>query len=221
MMKEINLLDHYPRAKRNIAARAQWIATSAEVRETAKRYGKEYFDGTREQGYGGYYYDGRWIPVVERFVHYYGLTPQSVVLDIGCGKGFFLHDLQNRIPGITIAGLDISSYAKDKAMDSVKPFFTVGNALALPYPDKSFDLVLAINVIHNLKRPAALIALQEIMRVTRKNAYVQVDSYRNQEEKDNIDRWQLTAETILDPNGWRELFLEAGYTGDYYWTITE
>ncbi len=220
-MNEINLLDHYPRAKRNIAARAEWIATSKAVRDLAKQYGKEYFDGTREQGYGGYYYDGRWIPVVDQFAEHYGLTAKSAVLDIGCGKGFFLHDLKNKLPGITVAGLDISNYAKENAMDSIKPFFTVGNALTLPYPDKSFDLVVAINVIHNLKRPQTIIALKEIMRVSRGAAYVQVDSFRNEQEKENIDRWQLTAETILSPDGWRELFAEAGYAGDYYWTITE
>jgi len=219
--RETNLLDRYPRSKRNIDARVAVLAASSELRETAKRYGREYFDGSREQGYGGYYYDGRWIPVVDRFVEFYGLTPQSAVLDIGCGKGFCLHDLRNRLPGMTVAGLDVSTYAMEHAMETIKPFFSIGNAISLPYPDKSFDLVVAINVVHNLKRPQAIQALREIMRVSRGSAYVQVDSFRNQQEKENIERWQLTAETILSPDGWRELFAEAGYAGDYYWTIAE
>lgn len=219
--KEINLLNYYPCAKRNINDRFAAIATDLEARKTAKQFSKEYFDGTREQGYGGYYYDGRWIPVAKRFIEYYGLTPKSAVLDVGCGKGFLLHDLRALLPGVKVAGLDISSYAAENAMEDTKPFFTVGNAMALPYPDKSFDVVFAINVIHNLKRPEAIIALKEIMRVSRGGAYVQVDSFRNEQEKENIERWQLTAETVLDPDGWRELFAEAGYAGDYYWTITE
>lgn len=219
--KEVNLLDYYPRTKRNIQDRFGAIAADPEARKTAQQFGKEYFDGRREQGYGGYYYDGRWIPVAKRFIEYYGLTPQSAVLDIGCGKGFLLHDLRALLPNLKVAGLDISSYAAENAIEDIKPFFTVGNAIALPYPDKSFDAVFAINVIHNLNRPEALAALKEIMRVSRGGAYVQVDSFRNQQEKENIERWQLTAETVLEPDGWRELFAEAGYAGDYYWTITE
>ncbi|MEK7516096.1 MAG: methyltransferase, partial [Patescibacteria group bacterium] len=72
-----------------------------------------------------------------------------------------------------------------------------------------------------LKRPQVIQALREIVRVSRGSAYVQVDSFRNRQEKENIERWQLTAETIFPPDGWKELFTEAGYTGDYYWTITE
>lgn len=220
-MPEINLLDRYPRSKRNIDARAAWLGASPENRAIAKQYGKEYFDGTRDQGYGGYRYDGRWVPVVQRFIEHYGWTPSSVVLDVGCGKGFFLHDLRTLLPGITVAGIDISSYAVENAMEDVTSFLRTGNATELPYPDKSFDTVVAINILHNLKRPDCLRALREIMRVTRGGAYIQVDSFRNQQEKENLDRWQLTAELIYSPDEWRELFAEAGYSGDYYWTITE
>ena len=55
-MAEVNLLARYPRATRNLAARKQAQAAS---RAIARRFGREYFDGTREQGYGGYRYDGR------------------------------------------------------------------------------------------------------------------------------------------------------------------
>lgn len=221
MLKEINLLDRYPRSKRNIGERANWLAASPENRAIAKQYGKEYFDGTRAQGYGGYRYDGRWVPVVERFIEYYGLTPQSSVLDIGCGKGFFLHDLRALLPGITVAGIDISSYAIENAMEDIQPFVQVANATRLPFPGKTFDCVIAINILHNLKRGNCKTALQEIMRVTRGGAYVQVDSFRTSEEKENLERWQLTAELIYGPEEWRALFAEAGYEGEYYWTITE
>jgi len=218
-MQEIDLLDRYPRSNRNIKARAEWLSASPENRAIAKKFGKEYFDGTRDQGYGGYRYDGRWIPVVQRFIEHYGLTPSSSFLDVGCGKGFFLHDLAALLPGITVAGIDVSEYAIENSMTDVKPFLKVANAVSLPYPDKSFDTVVAINTLHNLKRDDCKRALEEMMRVSRGKAYVQVDSFRNAEEKENLDRWQLTAELIYSPEEWRELFAEAGYAGDYYWTI--
>lgn len=222
-MSELSVfVDMYPRIKRNIAARAAYIGRSSENRAVAKKYGFEYFDGTRDQGYGGFYYDGRWKPIVKKMAELYNLTEKSAVLDIGCAKGFMLHDLKELIPGITVAGIDISQYGIDHAMEDVKPFLKVSNCLKLPYPDKSFDFSLAVNIFHNLKIDDCKKAIKEMMRVTKNNnMYIQVDSFRNEQEKDNLDKWQLTAEVIYSTNQWKELFKEIGYTGDYYWTITE
>ena len=52
-----------------------------------------------------------------------------------------------------------------------------------------------------------------------KNSFVQVDSYRNEEEKEIFLSWVLTAEYHGYPDEWISTFKEAGYTGDYYWTI--
>ncbi|MGH6954576.1 MAG: class I SAM-dependent methyltransferase, partial [Alphaproteobacteria bacterium] len=68
-MHEFNLLGSYPRSRRDIAARH---AAQADSRATARKFGREYFDGTREQGYGGYRYDGRWVPVARDIVLHWG-----------------------------------------------------------------------------------------------------------------------------------------------------
>ena len=88
-MVEIDLLDALPKAKRPLEERAQ---ANEEDRKAHWRLGREYFDGTRAQGLGGYYYDGRWKPVARRLAAHYGLDARSAVLDIGCAKGFLLHD---------------------------------------------------------------------------------------------------------------------------------
>ena len=217
-MREVNLLDRYPRAKRNIAAREAAVPSQ---REIAKRFGREYFDGDRGQGYGGYRYDGRWVPIAERMRDFYGLAPGDLILDVGCAKGFLLHDFRAVIPGVHVAGLDVSAYAVERAMDDVRPFVLVGSADALPFADKSFDLVVSINTVHNLERDRCVLAISEMERVSRRFRYLQVDSYRSEQERENFERWQLTAVTYFDPAGWRRVFEQAGYTGDYYWTITE
>jgi SAM-dependent methyltransferase len=217
-MCEVNLLDAYPRTKRPIRERELAVPLQ---RAVAKRFGREYFDGDRTQGYGGYRYDGRWVPVARRMQEFYDLKPGQRILDVGCAKGFLLHDLLQAIPGIGVRGVDVSAYAVTHAMDTVKPFLLVGSADALPYPDRSFDLVISINTIHNLPRDRCVRALREMERVSRGHKYLQVDSFLNEEQRDNFERWQLTAVTYFDPAGWRALFAEAGYTGDYYWTITE
>ena len=217
-MREVNLLDRYPRAKRNIAAREAAVPSQ---REIAKRFGREYFDGDRGQGYGGYRYDGRWVPIAERMRDFYGLAPGDLILDVGCAKGFLLHDFRAAIPGVRVAGLDLSAYAVERAMDDVRPFVLVGSADTLPFADKSFDLVVSINTVHNLEQDRCVLAISEMERVSRRFKYLQVDSYRSEQERENFERWQLTAVTYFDPTGWRRVFERAGYTGDYYWTITE
>lgn len=217
-MAEINLLDHYPRTTRDIAARAAAVPAQ---RAVAKQFGREYFDGDRGQGYGGYRYDGRWAPVAERFRDHYRLTAGQWVLDVGCAKGFFLHDLRQVVPGLRVAGLDVSGYAITQAMEDVRPGLVCGSAERLPFADRTFDLVVSINTVHNLPRAACVRALAEIERVARGFRYVQVDSWLNDVQREKFERWQLTAETYSDPPGWRWLFAEAGYRGDYYWTVTE
>ncbi len=217
-MREVNLLDRYPRAKRNIAAREAAVPCQ---REIAKRFGREYFDGDRGQGYGGYRYDGRWVPIAERMRDFYGLGPGTRILDVGCAKGFLLHDFRAVVPGAQVAGVDLSPYAVEHAMDDVKPWIVVGSADALPFVDKSFDLVISINTVHNLELDRCVEVIRELERVSRGGKYLQVDSYRTDGERERFERWQLTAVTHFDPAGWRRVLEQAGYTGEYYWTITE
>ena len=217
-MGEINLLDLYPRTKRSIADRATATETD---RTVAREFGEAFFDGDRRQGYGGYCYDGRWKPVVQRIAAHYGLAGGDRILDVGCAKGFTLHDFKGLLPAAKMAGIDISEYAVSNAMESVKPFLAVANASHLPFPDKSFDLVLSINAIHNLETGLCRRALREIERVGRKHKFVSVDSYRNPDEKWKMDQWNLTARTYFDTDGWKTFFKDAGYTGDFYWFIAE
>lgn len=215
-MAEINLLDLYPKAKRNLEERAQ---VSEEDRNLAGQFGREYFDGTRDQGYGGYKYDGRWKPIVARFRDYYKLPDDASILDLGCAKGFMLHDFHQLMPKAELTGIDISPYAVDNAMEDVKPFLRVGNAAELPFSDNSFDMVISINTIHNLERPDCFKAVKEIERVGAKAKFITVDAYRNEQEKQRMYMWNLTAKTIMSVDEWVQFFGEAGYTGDYYWFI--
>jgi ubiquinone/menaquinone biosynthesis C-methylase UbiE len=158
---------------------------------------------------------------VKRIRDHYRLAENASVLDVGCGKGFVLHDFKELMPNLTVAGIDISPYALENAMESVKPFLQLGNAKALPFPDHSFDLVLAINTLHNLPLPECKQAIREVQRVARRHAFIVVDAWRTEEERDRLERWVLTALTYMHADDWKKLFAEVGYTGDYYWTITE
>ena len=216
MGQEVDLLENYPRTKRNVEERG---ATKTEdVRRVARQFGQEFFDGDRQYGYGGFKYFSRfWQPVIPTFQKHFSLTSSSSLLDVGCAKGFMLHDLEELIPGITVSGVDVSDYAIEHAMEDVQSKVQVADARDLPFADNSFDVVIAINTIHNLEREECAKALREIERVSRKGSFITVDAYRDDEEKERMFAWNLTAKTIMSVDEWVAFFDEVGYTGDYFW----
>lgn len=218
MGKEIDLLCNYPRTRRNVAERGQ--SKTEEDRRIARQFGREFFDGDRRHGYGGFQYHPRfWQPVVPTFRDHFALRAGDRLLDVGCGKGFMLHDFAALIPGLVVHGVDISQYAIDNAMEDMRAHVEVADAKRLPFRDKSFDVVVSVNTVHNLAREECGNALREIERVARRGAFVTVDAYRNDEERERMLAWNLTAQTIMHVDEWKAFFAEVGYTGDYYWFI--
>lgn len=213
---EIDLLSNYPKVKRDLTARLE--AKSEEARAIGRRFDFDYFDGNRNHGYGGFTYQARfWKPVVPDLVSHFNLTEESRVLDVGCAKGFFLHDLKEALPGIDVQGVDISQYAIENSIETVRNYLSVGDARKLEFEDDSFDFVMSINTIHNLNRDDCAQALREIQRVSGGRAFITVDAYRNEIEKERMEAWNLTALTMMSVDEWVDFFEEVGYHGDYYW----
>ena len=157
-MVEINLLAGLPKTRRNLSARAE--AKAPEVIAISKQFEQEYFDGPREYGYGGYRYDGRWVPVARDIVAHFGLRAGQRVLDVGCAKGFLVKDLMSVCPGLEVFGLDVSEYALMHCEPEVVGRLHLGSCEHLPFPDRSFDAVLSINTIHNCDRAGVIRSLQ-------------------------------------------------------------
>ena len=184
----------------------------------AKEYEFDYWDGDRRFGYGGYrYMPGRWAPVAKALIETYGLKAGSRVLDVGCGKGFLLHEMLILEPGLEIVGFDISEHGLASNNDEVKQkatLFRYRAQDAYPFGDKSFDLVISLATLHNLRIFELQTALAEIERVG-KQAYVMLESYRNEQELFNVQCWALTCESFFDTAEWIWLYRHFGYTGDY------
>lgn len=216
MGKEINLMKNYPVSIRDVKGRLE--SKKDEDKIIARQFGKDFFDGSRSHGYGGFSYNSRfWEPVIPSFQRHWSLDKHNSVLDIGCAKGFMIYDLQRLIPGIQVFGIDISKYAIENAKQEVKEYCKVASATSLPYEDKSIDVSISITTLHNLDEKDLIIALLEIERVSKKGSFITLDAYKNSEEKERMDAWNLTAKTVKHVDDWKILFKDVGYSGDYYW----
>tara|TARA_B100000963_G_scaffold29270_1_gene21703 strand:- start:30449 stop:31510 length:1062 start_codon:yes stop_codon:yes gene_type:complete len=183
----------------------------------AKEYGFNYWDGDRKYGYGGYYYIPGYHEVVARkLIKDYKLNNGSKILDIGCGKGFLLYEIKKILKGIQVVGLDFSNYAIKKSKSEIKKYLIqhdINNGLKI-FKEKSFDLVLCINTLHNIKLKNIQFCLGEIERVGI-NKFICVESFKNDKQQFNLQCWALTAETIINTDDWKWLFKQSNYNGDY------
>jgi protein-L-isoaspartate(D-aspartate) O-methyltransferase len=199
------------------------IDDKIECATVAKQYGRDYWDGDRKYGYGGYHYDGRWEVVAQKMIEYYDLKPGQKLLDVGCGKGYLLYEFKKLLPGLTVQGTDISKYALTNAKPEIKEFLSYSPAQSLPFEDATFDLVISLGALHNLKVFDLKKALFEINRVLKipSQAYIMVESYRNEAERVNLLYWQLTCESFYAVEEWEWIYKHFGYQGDYSFIFFE
>lgn len=106
------------------------------------------------------------------------LTPEATVLDIGCGPGTITADLAALVPGGRVTGIDRAPEILDQARATAAERgldhtdFAVGDVQELAYPDGSFDVVHAHQVLQHVGDPVR--ALREMRRVTRPGGLVAV-----------------------------------------------
>ena len=193
---EIDLLTKYPKTKRDPSQRAE--AKTEEHHRIARLFEKDFFDGDRSTGYGGYRYMPQYFKgVVSAFISHYTL----------------------QVPDIYVRGIDVSQWATSQGHPKVKDKLSVANAKDLSmFNDNEFDLVVSINTIHNLNKSDCILALKELERVG-KNCFLTVDAWDTNEEEKRMRDWNLTAQTMMSVKDWKIFFTSNDYTGDYFWFI--
>lgn len=213
--KKIDFINvNHQSTKRNYLKRVLEIDKSLAAKK-AKKWGFDYWDGSRKICYGGYYYDGRWKNIAKKIIKYYKLTNASKVLDIGCGKGFLVYELKKLLPDAQILGVDISKYAIKNSKKEIKKYLHHGDVRKLNFKKKYFDLVICLNTLHVLYAYDFARAISEINRVSKRNIYICVESYRNEKEKMNLLYWQVTCEMFCNVKEWLWWFRQTKYRGDY------
>ena len=182
----------------------------------AKEYEFDYWDGDRRFGYGGYkYIEDRWRPAAEELIKNYNLNNNSSILDVGCGKAFLLYEMKKILPGLSVYGFDISKHGINSAKDEIKENLFIHKAQNdYPFENNQFDLVISLGCFHNLRVFELEKAIKEVQRVG-KQAYIMVESYRNETELFNLECWALTCESFFDREEWIWLYDHFGFKGDY------
>lgn len=103
------------------------------------------------------------------------------VLDVGCGFGGTIAHLDERLEGAGLTGLNIDRRQLRRADATVRPdarnrvAFVAGDAVALPFPDATFDAVLAIECAFHF--PSRKQFLREARRVTRPGGRVVISDF--------------------------------------------
>ena len=212
---EVNFLKYLPKKKKPLKKRKK---VSEIDRIKTWKLDFHYFDGTREQGYGGYRYDGRWRSLALAMIRHYKLNNNSKILEIGCAKGYLIKEFKNLLPQSEIYGVDISEYAISNAHKIIKKNLIIANANSLPFKKKFFDLTISINSLHNiLDLKEIKKSFAEIKRVSKKDMFVSLGTYENEREKKILDEWAVLATTYMSKKNWLKFFNRIKYNGDYDW----
>ncbi|KAJ7146361.1 S-adenosyl-L-methionine-dependent methyltransferase [Mycena epipterygia] len=161
------------------------------------------------------------------------LSPDMHILDVGCGPGTITADLAKRVPAGHVTGIersaeDVLQKARDAAAaQGIKNVtYALGDALSLSFPDNSFDVVHAHQVLQHVSDP--VLALREMVRVAKPGGFVAVRDTDSSTmtwypENDGISSWRTIYQQKVapfnggEPNAGRRLLswaLQAGLPRD-------
>jgi ubiquinone/menaquinone biosynthesis C-methylase UbiE len=98
--------------------------------------------------------------------------PPGRILEVGVGEGQVAGRVARRFPTASVAALDLPDPVLAEHWRSVALHGAFGDVAALPFPDRSFELVLAIEVLEHVPDPVR--ALGELARVARRDVVVSV-----------------------------------------------
>jgi len=110
-----------------------------------------------------------------------GVADRQRVVDVGCGFGGTIADLNRRHTGVDLVGLNLDQRQLARAVSIAAPEpgnrvrFVVGDACALPLADASVDVVLAVEAIFHFRDRLAF--LREAARVLRPGGQVALTDF--------------------------------------------
>ena len=211
-MREFDLLKNYNTFKKRIFSKNY---RTVKNRIIATYKGKQFYDGDRKNGYGGYRDDGRWESIAKKIFKVYKLKNNAKILQIGCDKGFLLKEIKNLFPKSSVSGVENSVYPILKAPQKIKKNIKLCEFTNLPFKKNYFDFVIAIGPVYSLNLRDTIKCLKEINRVGKGKSFITLGSYENNKDFELFSSWTLLGSTILKKKEWKEVLMHTKYKGDY------
>ena len=212
-MREFNLLGEYPSPEK-----PRYVGSNLRTinhRIVATYRDKNFFDGDRNFGYGGFKYDGRWKQVARNCVELFDLKLESNILHINCDFGFLLHDIKEINNTYNCFGTEMSRYAIDNSMKSIKDSITYTRPVDIDFKENFFNLTIALGVVYMLTLSDAINLLKKITYITKKNnSFITLATYSNDEDTELFNNWTLGGNLCLKREEWQVVFDEANYKGN-------
>jgi ubiquinone/menaquinone biosynthesis C-methylase UbiE len=211
-MREFDLLNNYLTLKKRYVSKN---TRTIKNRIIASYREKDFYDGKRENGYGGFKYDGRWKIIAKKIFEVYRLKNNAKVLQIGCDKGFLLQDIKEIFPKSKVRGVEVSDYAIKHTNKKISKFIKKNKFYDLPFKNNEFDFVIAIGPVYSLNLADAIKCLKEIKRVGKGKSFITLGSYESERDFKLFRYWTLLGSTILKKKEWIEVLKHTKYSGDY------
>jgi len=186
----------------------------------AWKLGKEYYDGHRDNGYGGFTYDGRWLGLLPRIIKRYNLKKNARILDLGCKKGFIMKDFKIILPECEVWGIEDHDYPIRNSEKEVKSQIIKSKYYKIPFEDNYFDFVIGFSSIYRYNFYDLIKTIKEIKRVSKKS-FITIGAFKNEKERVIFNKWSLLGTTILHKKEWVDLFKILKFKGDYYFTTAK
>jgi len=173
----------------------------------SKKFNKKFFTSGAYKNYKEIL--SEWVaPVAKRIYLILKNKPSAKILDVGCGFGDLIAELQNKY-NFSVEGLDCSSYAIRKAQPSVRKKIKKGNILKLFFKENNFDVVVCFDTIYYLILKETKKAIKNLVDVSRD--YIFFNSiYRHSRDaspKYNPDPLRIT---VLSKKEYINLFSQNG-----------
>ena len=185
----------------------------------AWKLGKDYYDGDRNCGYGGFIDDSRWLKYLPKLLDLCEINSNTSnkisILDVGCKKGFIV-DAAIKL-GYSAVGIENHVYPLTKANKQIKHKLICGKYFDLPFVDNSFEFCIAFSSIYMQNLKDVIETLLEIKRVSNQS-FISVAAYNHEWERESFYNWTLLGTTVLHCSEWIDLFSSIGYEGKYFFT---
>lgn len=175
-------------------------------------YSKPKFDQDYYQSVGNQYRQRAEFQVAAFFraLYVWLLFRPKTVLDVGCGMGNLVEALK-RI-GVNACGIEVSDYALSQVPRTLRPVCQKGDVLAIPFRDKTFDVVTTVNVLEHIETKDLDQALSSCERLARLGIFHEITVTEDKRTidtdpthicKHSVSWWWNKFTFLYQPKGWQ------------------